>query len=334
MAFKFNPYKEDKKVTQYGNKAASYESQAEAAVKNLQQNNGMSVEAMDALNKVLNRQPFEYNVSGDGLYQQYKNQYVGLGKQAMRDTTAKAADLTGGYGNSYGVAAGNQAYQGYLNQLNGMVPELYNIALQRYQNENQQLMNNYSLLADADDRAYDRQQSTLANLQAMMSYYGGRRDALASEGYGRYSDERAFQYGMYADDENRKFQQEQFDYQKERDKVEDSQWQKTYNLQAAAGGSGGGSSKNGYSASDLNTLEGYIETYMMGENGEIDQEAFGELLEQTGLIDIENGYMSAMAQTLYSKYFGEKDVEKPQSNAQPYSVVNYLWPKDIANLYK
>lgn len=312
MAFKFNPYKEDKKATQYGNKAASYESQAEAAVKNLQQNNGMSVEAMDALNKVLNRQPFEYNVSGDGLYQQYKNQYVGLGKQAMRDTTAKAADLTGGYGNSYGVAAGNQAYQGYLNQLNGMVPELYNIALQRYQNENQQLMNNYSLLADADDRAYNRRQNNLANLQAMMSYYGGRRDALASEGYGRYSDERAFQYGMYVDDENRKFQQEQFDYQKERDAVEDSHWQKTYNLQAAAGGSGGGSSKNGYSASDLNTLEGYVDTYMVGEDGNLkSEEAFEELLLNTGLAylgDDGNYVITEAGEYLMDKYAPQNDM--------------------------
>ena len=309
MSFKFNPYKEDKKVTQYGNKAASYESQAEAAVKNLQQNNGMSVEAMDALNKVLNRQPFEYNVSGDGLYQQYKDQYTALGKQAMRDTTAKAADLTGGYGNSYGVAAGNQAYQGYLSQLNSMVPELYNIALQRYQNENQQLMNNYSLLADADDRAYNRKQNNLANLQAMMSYYGGRRDALASEGYGRYSDERAFQYGMYADDENRKFQQEQLDYQKERDAVEDSHWQQEYALKGA---SGGGSSKNGYSASDLNTLEGYVDTYMVGEDGNLkSEEAFEELLLNTGLAylgDDGNYVITEAGKYLMDKYVPQKDM--------------------------
>ncbi len=310
MAFKFNPYKEDKKVTQYGNKAASYESQAEAAVKNLQQNNGMSVEAMDALNKVLNRQPFEYNVSGDGLYQQYKDQYVGLGKQAMRDTTAKAADLTGGYGNSYGVAAGNQAYQGYLSQLNSMVPELYNIALQRYQNENQQLMNNYSLLADADDRAYNRQQSNLANLQAMMSYYGGRRDALASEGYGRYSDERAFQYGLHVDEENRKFQQKQFDYQKERDKVADSQWQQDHDLQTAvaAKSGSGSSSSNGKSIDsvDMKNLEDYLQTYLVDESGKVtNSKALLETLAMNGLVwydDQGNIQCSSLGEELINKY--------------------------------
>ncbi len=314
MAFKFKNYKEDEKVTQYGTKAASYEKQADTAVKNLQQNSGLSVEANDALNKVLNRQPFEYNMSGDGLYQQYKNQYVGLGKQAMKDTTAQAADLTGGFGNSYGVTAGNQAYQGYLSQLNAMVPELYDIALQRYQNETQQLANNYSLLADRDDRAYARQQDNLANLQAMMSYYGGRRDALAAEDYGRYSDERSFQYGKYADDENRKFQQEQFDYTKERDKVADSQWQQEYDLSVAAASSGGGSSQNGYSASDLNTLESYVDTYMVGENGNLKSEdAFEELLLNTGLAYLGNDgnyVITEAGKYLIDKYIPQTDLNQ------------------------
>ncbi len=80
-------------------------------------------EQIDALlSKVLNREKFSYDVSADPVYQQYKDQYTRLGNMAMRDTMGNAAALTGGYGNSYATTAGSQAYQGYLSQLNNVVP--------------------------------------------------------------------------------------------------------------------------------------------------------------------------------------------------------------------
>ena len=66
----------------------------------------------DAMQKVLNRDKFQYDLNGDALYQQYKDRYIQQGKQAMMDTMGQAAALTGGYGNSYAQKAGQQAQQG------------------------------------------------------------------------------------------------------------------------------------------------------------------------------------------------------------------------------
>ena len=73
-----------------------------------------SDQIQELLDKVMNREKFSYDFNADPLYQQYKDQYMQGGKQAMMDTTAQAAALSGGFGNSYGATAGNLAYQQYL----------------------------------------------------------------------------------------------------------------------------------------------------------------------------------------------------------------------------
>ncbi len=95
--------------------------------------------------QLMNRGPFRYDLQGDMLYRQYADQYSQLGQQAMRDTMGTAAALTGGYGNSYANMVGNQAYQGYLGQLNSMVPSLYDRAYKVWQDEGDDLLARYQL---------------------------------------------------------------------------------------------------------------------------------------------------------------------------------------------
>lgn len=114
------------------------------------------------LNQILNRPNFEYDLNADMLYQQYRDQYQRAGRQAMADTMGQAATMTGGYGNSYAASAGNQAYQQYLTQLNNIVPELYDRAYNRYNQEQSDLMNQYSLLMNAQQYE-DQQEGNLAN---------------------------------------------------------------------------------------------------------------------------------------------------------------------------
>ena len=85
------------------------------------------------LDRILNREGFSYDFNADPLYQTYKDQYLHNGRLALQDTMAGAAAATGGYASSYAAAAGSGAYQSYLNQLNGRLPELYRAALERYQ---------------------------------------------------------------------------------------------------------------------------------------------------------------------------------------------------------
>ena len=53
---------------------------------------GQSVK--DALYKINNREKFAYDLNGDALYQQYKDQYMNLGKLAMQDTIGQASAMT------------------------------------------------------------------------------------------------------------------------------------------------------------------------------------------------------------------------------------------------
>lgn len=110
----------------------------------------------DIMGKITSREPFSYDVNGDALYQQYKDQYINQGKMAMADTMGQAAAMTGGYGNSYAATVGNQAYQASLQQLNNVIPELYQMAYDRYTQEGQDLLNQYGIYSDREATDYGR----------------------------------------------------------------------------------------------------------------------------------------------------------------------------------
>ena len=123
---------------------------------------GFQEQLDDVMNRILNREKFSYDVNVDALYNQYKDQYTNLGKQAMRDTMGQAAALTGGYGNTYALNAGQQAYNGYLSQLTDKIPELYNLAYTQYQNEGDDLKDAYSILNSREQQDYDRYQDKIS----------------------------------------------------------------------------------------------------------------------------------------------------------------------------
>lgn len=106
--------------------------------------------------KIMNRGEFTFDLNKDKLYQQYRDLYAQMGRSAMEDTMGQAAALTGGYGSTYSQNAGQQAYNAYLQKLNEVVPELYNAAYNRYNQEGQDLMNLYSMARSNADSAYER----------------------------------------------------------------------------------------------------------------------------------------------------------------------------------
>ena len=114
---------------------------------------------------LLNRPKFEYDVGKDPLYQQYRDQYIRGGQQAMRDTVGSSAALTGGYGNSWGQTAGYQAYQNYLQALNDKVPELRQAAYSQYQQEGDDLRQRLSTALAMDESEYGRYQDAMDTLR-------------------------------------------------------------------------------------------------------------------------------------------------------------------------
>ena len=152
----------------------------------------------DIMNKILNREKFSYDVNADALYQQYKDKYIQQGKMAMQDTMGQAAAMTGGYGNSYSAMVGNQAYQSSLNQLNDVIPELYQMAYDKYNQEGQNLYNQYGMLVDDRNSQYSMWGDKYNRLQGERSYYSNEAANQWNRDYGVYQDE----YGRLVDNRN------------------------------------------------------------------------------------------------------------------------------------
>lgn len=193
----------------------------------------------DVIGRIQNREKFTYDLNGDALYQQYKNQFVNQGQQAMMDTMGQASALTGGYGNSYAQSVGQQTYQGYLQQLNDKVPELYQIALDQYNRETEDLYNQYGLYADREDTDYGRYRDTVSDYNTERDYLTNQYQTERDFDYGKHIDERDYAYQVARDTvADNKWQTEydrgvyefdtQFDYQKDRDSVADKQWQSEF----------------------------------------------------------------------------------------------------------
>lgn len=113
------------------------------------------------------RKPFSYDPEADMLYQQYRDQYQKLGRQAMEDTAGQAAGLTGGYGSTYGQTAGAEAYEAYLGRLNDVLPALYDRRQAEYDRQTDALNDRLSFVGEQMDKAektaFDRCMELLEN---------------------------------------------------------------------------------------------------------------------------------------------------------------------------
>lgn len=202
----------------------------------------------DTMNAIENRKKFEYDLNGDMLYNQYKDQYTTQGKMAMMDTMGQAAALTGGYGNSYAQTVGQQTYQGYLQQLNDKVPELYQLALDQYNREGDEMYNRLSAYGNLYNTEYGEHRDAVADSKDELSHltnlYGIKSDEEYSQWYDgeqmrQQANEQEFQklanllgisteqaetlynqiYQSQKDTYDTGFAEEQFAYQKEQDDI-------------------------------------------------------------------------------------------------------------------
>lgn len=146
------------------------------------------------------REPFSYDLNADMLYQQYKNQYMQNGQRAMQDTVGQVSALNGGYASSYAQTAGQQAYNNELGKLNDVIPELYQLAYNRYAREGDEMLKSIELANDAYKTRYDEYRDAMTDW----------RNDVARE-QSMYEDQRDFDYRVYADDISRAQNQQQID---------------------------------------------------------------------------------------------------------------------------
>lgn len=189
----------------------------------------------DILDNILNRPKFSYtseDMTNDDLYKMYRDQYLRQGNLAMRDTMGNAASLTGGYGNTYASAAGQQAYDNYVSMLNDKALDFHDRAYQRYNDEGQNLYNQMNVVTGLDNTDYQRYRDTVSDYYNDLNYYNGR-----------YNQEYGYDYGQYQDQVAADQWAQEFAFQKQQAAQEQANWEAEMALArqkaASSGGSGG-----------------------------------------------------------------------------------------------
>lgn len=134
------------------------------------------------MNDIKNREKFQYDIDSDLLFQQSLASYMANGANAMQDTMAQAAALTGGYGSSYATSAANQAYNAYIQDAYSNLPQYYNMALDAYNAEGDEMYRQYAMLSDEDMKEYERNYNAFTNnLNLANDMYGKEYNEWADE---------------------------------------------------------------------------------------------------------------------------------------------------------
>lgn len=213
----------------------------------------------DLYDRIVNRDKFRYDINQDELYQQYAKQYAEKGRMAMMDTMGQAAALTGGYASTYGQAVGQQQYDAYLQQLNDVVPELYQMAYQQYQDEGDRMQQQYGMLGDLADDEYSKYRDAYNQWLTERDYAQGNADTAYDRGYNQWLQ----QWNQFNTDRNYQLEKENADRQYQL-QLEQFRWQQEQAAQAqaaaAAKSSGGGSSSGGSGGSKNTGSSSYKDT--------------------------------------------------------------------------
>ncbi len=218
----------DRKKKAYDPKEDGAYQAAQGAVEALEKNapvyKSTYRQQLEALYKELSQsRPFSYSAEADPLYRQYRDQYITQGRLAMEDTQGQAAALTGGYGNTYAQSVGQQAYQGYLRQLNQAVPELYALAQERYREQKQEKQTRFDTLQDMEAEEYRRFIQETEAYAKELAQAQKERELAYDRGYRAWLDAYEQAYQQARDQE--KDRQWEAEFQEDRRRY-DQKWQK------------------------------------------------------------------------------------------------------------
>lgn len=136
------------------------------------------------MSQISGREKFSYDVDNDPLFQQALASAMNSGKSAMDDTIGQASALTGGYGSSYATSAANQAYNAFIEDAYDNLPQYYQMALDAYNAEGDEMYRQLDMYNAADEKDYGR----------MLNAYdatGAYRDRLYNEAYQQFRDNKS-----------------------------------------------------------------------------------------------------------------------------------------------
>ena len=148
-----------------------------------------SDQVRDMIDQIMNREKFSYDVDTDPLFQQALASAMNSGKQAMQDTIGQASALTGGYGSTYATSVGNQQYNAFIEDAYDNLPQYYQLALEAYQAEGDEMYRQYSMLSTEDEKEFNR------NVTAYDATYQ-HRNRVYDEAYTQYRDNKSDAFAM------------------------------------------------------------------------------------------------------------------------------------------
>jgi hypothetical protein len=148
-----------------------------------------SDQVRDMMDKIMNREKFSYDVDNDPLFQQALASSMNSGKQAMQDTIGQASALTGGYGSTYATSAGNQVYNSFIEDAYDNLPQYYQMALDAYQMEGEEMYRQFGVVSEMDDKEFNR------NVAAYDATYQ-HRNQMYNEAYGEFRDTKNDAFNM------------------------------------------------------------------------------------------------------------------------------------------
>lgn len=133
----------------------------------------------DLTDKVVNKDPFQYDRSQDDSYSNLRKQYLREAERSREDTLARASAGTGGAPSSFAVTAAQQAGDYHLTQLADREVDLEQNAYQRYLNDYQKQISDLGVLTDQKEFDYaaylaqkEQEQKNLQNAMALYQTYG------------------------------------------------------------------------------------------------------------------------------------------------------------------
>ena len=267
--YSYKKYTPSDRTQEYADKLADLEDDAPGSF-----HSRYDEQIQNIINTIQNRPEFEADsVYESDLWKNYRDQYVQAGNKAMRDTVGNAANLTGGYGSTYAQAAGQQAYDAYLNQLGDRTLDIYDRLYNEYLNEGQELYNQLNMYNNQDSIDYGRYRDEVSDYYNALNYYSGR-----------YNQEYANDFGEYQYDQDAQRWAEEYAYQKTQDALAQQNWQAQFDyqkemderqyqlqLQQLAASRSRGSSGGGGSSKKSSKLDPYVEKarrLLTGTDGE------------------------------------------------------------------
>ena len=184
-------------------------------------NNRYDAQIQELLGEILNRQEFTYDPETDPLYANYRKQYTREGDRATANALANAAASSGGQLSSWAQTAAGQAANYYAAQMTDKIPELEQLAYQKYMNEENLKYSDLAAVQGAEQSDYDKYLNDLMQFNTDRNFdYNVWSDAydrivtnlgtvsgLEQNDYAKYQDQlnqyntdRNFEYGKLLDE--------------------------------------------------------------------------------------------------------------------------------------